>query len=183
MTIESQAAEIIKAMPDEMVARITASRNAGDDARFEAGWLSAELLDELGDKYAKGAVRRAVGLMYHVTDGTIRNQEMTARIVSREMREAHPLLTFHYWTATIKDGAVDMDMVMQIEEHEEAYGMIPPVATVRMWAKDNGVVKKVWVSRVESIISTIEKIVEDEGTPEQVVIFLNYVSHVLDVML
>lgn len=172
-SIESLATEILRALPTQLLLEAESLRNAGELERWESGYLSADLVDELGGKYPGTAVRLAVAMLYKLPESTIRDRERICRRVSRDIKSAHPLITFHLWRACASTGAGDNTMayVAQIEAFHEAWGRLPRVEEVWGWIKsdnDGGDVRMVWESRMGGVVASLEKLHRDSQLPEPI---------------
>lgn len=148
-------------------------RAAGELERWESGYLSMDLVDEIaGEKYPATAVRLAVAMLYKLPEATIRDRERVCRRVSRDMRAAHPLINFHLWRACVSTGAGDntMSYVAQIEAFFEAWERLPRVEEVWGWIKadNDGECRPVWQSRLDGVIASLEKLHRDNQLPEPI---------------
>ena len=166
-TVETQAREIRNALPDAVKEQIARQKKGSETERWGSGRLASEMVDELcsSHRYSKTAVRLAIAWEYDVTESTIRERERIARIVTDEMREAHPVLTFHYWRAAVNGGDKMMEIVNQVEEYAEAWGYKPSLGQVFGWLHDNGDLRPIWRYRIDNLLSACERIVGDPLTP------------------
>ena len=149
MSIEAIAQEILDSLPKATKDRAESIRAAGERERWESGDLSLELVDELYPIRPKAAIRLAVAILYHCSEGTIRDRERVCRLVSPTLRNTLPIITYHFWRACSMDPPNMIDYAYQIEGYQYAYDKLPSVGQVYAWVKgDNG--KRELMSRVKN---------------------------------
>jgi len=166
-SIEAQAAEIVASLPVSFRQEAESLRLMGERERWTSGDQACDLIDELYPAYPKAAIHLAVALLYHCTDSTIRDRVYVCRRIPARLRALYPSITFHYWRACAQSGD-PIALAEQIIAHKEAYGHLPSVNSVYGWLRNGGGGMPVWVLRMGSLLSTIDKIKNDPLLPDEI---------------
>jgi hypothetical protein len=61
--------------PEELIERLQQNTADEDKARWDDGDVAADLVDEFGDQYPKGLIRKRVAIEAGLSTGTIRQRE------------------------------------------------------------------------------------------------------------
>jgi len=174
-SVEEYAQIIISALDKGTITQARQDIANAEAERWNSGQLSIDIIEEFYPHPVPTltACRLAVAQLYECGEGTIRDRERVARLVSEDLRRAHPLLTYHYWRACTQASPIDgdknagiLEMVAQIEAHTEAYGKKPLISTVYGWVVEGDELQPVFRRRMESIVGLIDKIIADPRTPE-----------------
>ena len=174
--IEQHASDLVRDTPQYVKDKIAQNVYNSDLAYFHSAELSLEYRRTTGKP--KSACNLAAGLLYGVAESTIRDRVRVFLAVPVDMREEISMPA-SYWreacTGTGGDEFKLIENVTQIMEHRDAYGQLPSIDTVRGWnSKHNGIL--VWRSRLESLLTTIEKLIHDPLAPSKIVGFLRGVA-------
>lgn len=176
MRIEEHAAELTRDTPQYVKDKIAQNVYNSDLAYWHSAELSLEYRRTTGKP--KSACNLATGLLYGCAEATIRDRVRVFLSVPIGMREEINMPA-SYWreacTGTGGDEFKLIENVTQIMEHKEAWGSMPSIETVRGWnSPKNGML--VWKARIESLLTTIEKLLHDPLVPSKIVGFLRGVA-------
>lgn len=172
--IEQQASYIYDdIITDEQKDQAIEDIKGSDAEAWNSARLAVELIDALEGELRVSSVYKAVALLYHKADSTIKRRCVVARRISPEMVCTNPRLSFSYWKVVadashLDDKAQAMgEVVVWIEDHLEAYGKLPSVRTVEGWVYgDDDVTRPVWRLYSDSVTDKMELIYYDERTPD-----------------
>lgn len=160
----------------------------------EASWrsarLSLQLQDDLDGELSKAAIRMAVGYLYHCAAGTIRRREKAAKMVSPELVNEYPDITFSYWRTAcdahhIPDQAAAMlEVIGWILDYKDdpgrGNGKLPTVDVVEGWVYgESGPAAFAWQSRAEGVVDQLDKIRADTHAPIEIRDLSSWVRGVL----
>jgi hypothetical protein len=161
-TIEEWADEIQAELPESEREAIRQDAENEDLVRWRAGdrsiaWVQAYKNTDV----PRTAVRLALAREYKWAEETIRDYERVSRAVPPELRNDHPILTHRMWREVIPADDM-MELVVQIEEYTEAHGHVPSLSQISAWRDDDDKpVRLLWHIRMESLESTLERLVND----------------------
>ena len=179
MRIEEHAEQLVCDTPQYVKDKIAQNVYNSDLAYWHSAELSLEYRRTTGKP--KSACNMASGLLYGVAEATIRDRVRVFLSVPQDMRDEIQM-SAGYWreacTGTGGDTDKLLENVTQIMEHQDAYGQLPSIDTVRGWSSEHNHLL-VWKSRLISLITTAEKIIHDSQTPKKIAGFLRGVIEYL----
>lgn len=158
-------------LPDEACDELRYINDEEDKGRWRIGAISADLVDEFGNKYGKQNIRKRVAIEAGMPVSTVRAREEMHRFFPPEVREEFGVLTWSQLRACKPAGPVGWRRLAEwaVESADDFGGRPAPVeAIIAKRKSEEGLDQPSWVRQFLALWKAAEKIRADNKTPPEV---------------
>ena len=167
-------------LPDELIERLQDNTRKEDDARWDDGDITADLVDEFGITFGKALVRKRIAIEAELGSSTIRQREEMSRFYSPDLREkfggkgflGFDGLSWSQWRAIKPAGPSGWKALARwaIKSADDFGGRVAPVdAIIAHRLGDEGSPAITWEDRFKRMWDLCDEIVVDGDAPEDMV--------------
>jgi hypothetical protein len=157
--------------PDDLIERLQQNTEDEDKARWDDGDVTADIVDEFGEQYGKGLVRKRVAIEAGLSSGTIRQREDMSRFFAFPDRVIYDVLTWSQLRACKPAGIDWRDLAdWAIESADDFGGRPAPVdAIVAKRLSDDGKLPPTWKDKLDKVMEALSEIVTMDDVPKDVI--------------